>query len=358
MHVCVYIHRLTSNYVTSHSHIVFLCPTVPPYILCLLACTHSLQIETLKAEVAQLKAEVAQLKSSRNTHPALALAGCDHKDSDCERSHTQPYCPAYLSLFPPLPPLPSCALCSPFLFSSPISCYFLSSSPIPSYPANCSFVVSQVGEEQDNGIQSDLLLNTPLRGQLHQLKHRTTRAHSMGIEPKLLVNRTASPNELNGLLPFREPVEDDHSLVHQQEANSSATSERPSSVTQNGAFPTTEHDETMQEPVQEQCNVQQRLVNGKQHTTSMYKLVTLSLYLVYSLVWWSRATVCNVTKERATYLCTNSQTVDSQCAVRPFQGLTPPYMSISISYANNTFQRSPNICTGGSSRQTQYSRCS
>ena len=30
-----------------------------------------------------------------------------------------------------------------------------------------------------------------------------------------------------------------------------------------------------------------------------------------------------MTKERATYLCTNSWTVDSHCAVRPFQGMPP-----------------------------------
>ena len=30
-----------------------------------------------------------------------------------------------------------------------------------------------------------------------------------------------------------------------------------------------------------------------------------------------------MTKERATYLCTNSQTVDCHCAVRPFRGIPP-----------------------------------
>ena len=66
---------------------VFLCVTVPPPLPSLSACTVSLQIEKLKAEVAQLKA-------SSTTQTAEALAGRDQKDvvRECSQTHPLPVC--------------------------------------------------------------------------------------------------------------------------------------------------------------------------------------------------------------------------------------------------------------------------
>ena len=51
--------------------------------------------------------------------------------------------------------------------------------------------------------------------------------------------------------------------------------------------------------------------------------------------------VTNMTRERATYLCTNSRTVDSHCAVRPFRGM-PPLVSSTGHTASRSCQTTTN----------------